>query len=111
VKERVANWIGSVKAPEDFSWGTFGPQLMTAMVTKFDCHALVSPSAAVYPLPYPCYEELLNPAYDPAHRFTSDTLAIHLWATLLRRRLAGQTPPKGSWLRTRLDEYMPEVAA
>ncbi|MBL4917654.1 hypothetical protein [Szabonella alba] len=95
-------------------WGVWGPMMITHFVAEHRLLDRVQPLPAFYPIPFPDRLTFLKRSALVERLLTSDTTALHLWASNKRElglRHAG-LPPKGSYLADLLARHdiRPEAA-
>ena len=99
LKHQTLAAIGRPIPPEKCKWGVFGPRALTYFARRrgLDHHAREPES--FYPLPYGRTADVLDVSVDITQYFTSDTVAVHLWANRLRKFISNdRKPPPETWL-------------
>jgi len=99
LKHRALAAIGRPIPPEKCKWGVFGPRALTYFTLQRGLvHHALGPEW-FYPVPYDRTADLVNVSADIPQYFTSDTVAVHLWANRLRKFIPnGRKPPPETWL-------------
>ena len=94
-------------------WGVWGPMLVTHFTHALGLEEQVQPLEAFYPIPFPERLKFLRAAEVAERMITSETTALHLWASNKRElglRHHG-LPPVGSYLHKLLKLHEIEAEA
>jgi hypothetical protein len=86
-----------ITAPEKAKWGTFGPRALTYFAGRHGLDHHAKPIDVFYPVPYAAAGNIFRPAEVATRHCTSNTLAVHLWNTVIRPYLE-LAPLPGSFI-------------
>ena len=92
VRRFVSGRVGLERLP----WGATGPLALSALAERFGVLADALPPQLLYPVPWSEAEWIFDPHQRLEHKVTPETLAVHLWNELIRRR-KDEEPASGSF--------------
>jgi hypothetical protein len=82
--------------PENYSWGTFGPAILTYLAKKHRVANRAQKRPVFYPILHCEAKRVYGPPKWVEQQLTRETRAVHLWSSVLSRETT--TAPPGSWL-------------
>jgi hypothetical protein len=95
-------------AGQSFRWGHIGPDLLTAIVRRFDLERWLVPTQSYYPIYWREFAVVLQPSTREyvAAKISGATF-LHLWNEMFQRVGYNKNclPPAGSYLRELFDRY------
>jgi hypothetical protein len=91
-------------------YATYGPPAITWALKKLGKSQRALPRALFYPVHFNKFEDLCLPADKLVSQFGSDVLSVHLYSSILRRKIKGR-PPLGSFLDRIWNEGIKYTAA
>lgn len=97
-KHRLRNAIGWPIPPEDCQWGVFGPKALTHFVEVRGGGGSALPHSWFYPVPFERTADLVTDGADVTDCLVPETVGVHLWASRVRKLLAGGAPGPHSFL-------------
>jgi hypothetical protein len=83
--------------PENYRWGTFGPMFLTYLARKYGVAKRAKKRSVFYPVTHHNWKLLCGPPELVKAELTSETRTVHLWRSVLIRKM-GASPPPGSYL-------------
>jgi len=100
--ERLIEAVDGLDADEALArpWGTYGPRLITQLVSELSLEKAVLPQRSIYPIHFKQTWRIFDPESTAwCHAATADAAAIHLWNEVIRRSgFRSHRPPEGSFL-------------
>lgn len=96
-RHKVWAAVGRPIQPEDCQWGVFGPKALTHFVRQHGLEGFAFDHKACYPVSFRDAADLVEPSGRVERHFSSETVAVHLWANKLRK-ISSNPPPPTSWL-------------
>jgi hypothetical protein len=83
--------------PENYRWGTFGPMFLTYLARKYGVAKCAKKRSVFYPVTHRDWKLLCGPPEVVKAELTGETRTVHLWRSVLSRKV-GDAPPPGSYL-------------
>ena len=71
--------------PENYSWGTFGPKILTYLAKKYGVSKLAKERSVFYPVRHRQAKLICGPPEFVESQLTNETRAVHLWNSVLSR--------------------------
>jgi hypothetical protein len=110
LRQRLAIAFGRPLPLSAFPKAQFGPKALTYFLGKHDLLGEALRSEVVYPVAPQDNALLVGPAEAVSSLITSDTIAVHLWASGIKSKLGGLMPASSSFLGQLIEKNKRELA-